>query len=129
MNSEGSSSSRTTKREEPTRRRLPRMGTGATLVATAVLTVIAGIILLVVVEGARGGGGPGTDFEPGITETQSKSGGEPFQGGPRLHFPVESIDFGVVPLNTDVSYAFAMTNVGDAEAQIDDVKVRILEGC
>ncbi len=36
---------------------------------------------------------------------------------------------GQVPLNTDVSYAFAMTNVGDAAAHIEEVDVSVLEGC
>ncbi len=76
-----------------------------------------------------GGGGSGSDFEPQISETLSESDAEPFEGGARLHFPVESIDFGHVPLNTEVGYAFAMTNMGDAEAEIDDVKVTMLEGC
>jgi hypothetical protein len=88
-----------------------------------------GFIVLVVVLRVMGGGGHG-EFIPEITETRSAShGGEPFQGGPRLHFPVDSIDMGQVPLNTNVSYAFTMTNVGDTAAHIEEVDVSVLEGC
>ncbi len=114
------------KKRRTAKRRLPRLGS---LVLGGVLAAIAGFIGLVIVYGAMGGGGHG-EFVPEITETRSEShGGEPFEGGPRLHFPVDSIDMGHVPLNTNVSYAFAMTNVGDVAARIEDVDVSVLEGC
>ena len=113
------------KKRKRARRRFSRLGS---LIAGGVLAAIAGFIGLIVVYGAMGGGGR-TEFAPDIVETASEHGGEPFAGGPRLHFPVDSIDMGQVPVNTNVSYAFAMTNVGDATAHIEKVDVRILEGC
>jgi len=98
------------------------------LVFGGVLAAIVGFIGLIIVYGAMGGGAR-DEFAPDITETNSEDGGEPFEGGPRLYFPVDSIDMGQVPLNKNVSYAFAMTNVGDAAAHIEDVDVSILEGC
>ncbi len=105
--------------------KLPRLGS---LVFGGVLAAIVGFIGLVVVYGAMGGGGR-EEFVPDISETNSESGGEPFEGGPRLYFPVDAIDMGQVPLNKNVSYAFAMTNVGDGAATIEDVDVSVLEGC
>ena len=113
------------KKHKRTRRRLPRLGS---LIAGGFLAAFAGFIGLVIVYGAMSGGGHG-EFVPDISETSSKNGGEHFEGGPRLHFPVDSIDMGQVPLNTNVSYAFAMTNVGDIAARIEDVDVSVLEGC
>jgi len=117
---------RKSKKRKKARRRLPRLGS---LVFGGILAAIAGFIGLIVVYGAMGGGGS-PEFVPDIVETRSEShGGEPFEGGPRLHFPVVSIDMGQVPLNTNVSYAFAVTNAGDTAAHIEDVDVSILEGC
>lgn len=113
------------KKRKHARRRYPRLGN---LIAGGVLAAVTGFIGLIIVYGAMGGSGR-PEFVPDIVETTSESSGEPFAGGPRLHFPVESIDMGQVPLNTDVSYAFAMTNVGDAAAHIEEVDVSVLEGC
>ncbi len=114
------------KKRKKARLRLPRLGS---LITGGVLAAIAGFIGLIVVYGAMGGGGP-AEFVPDLTETNSEShGGEPFAGGPRLHFPVDSIDMGQVPLGTKVNYAFAVTNVGDVAAHIEDVDVSVLEGC
>ncbi len=113
------------KKRKRTRRRYPRLGN---LIAGGVLAALAAFIGLIVVYGAMGGGGR-PEFVPDLIETRSESSDEPFVGGPRLHFPVDSIDMGQVPLNTNVSYAFAMTNVGDTAATIEDVDVSILEGC
>ncbi len=114
-----------TKKRKQAKRRLPRLGS---LVVGGVLAAVAGFIGLIIVYGAMGGGGR-PEFVPDVVETTSENGGEPFAGGPRLHFPVDSIDMGDIPLNTNISYAFAMTNVGDGAATIEDVDVSILEGC
>ncbi len=113
------------KKRKKAKRRMPRLGS---LVLGGVLAAIAGFIGLVIVYGAMGGGGR-QEYAPDISETNSESSGDPFAGGPRLYFPVDSIDMGQVPLNRNVSYAFAMTNVGDDAARIEDVDVSILEGC
>lgn len=106
--------------------RLPRLGN---LVVGGILAAVVGFIGLVIVYGAMSGGGGRDEFAPDIAETSSEDGGEPFAGGARLYFPVDSIDMGQVPLGTDVSYAFAMTNVGDVAARIEDVDVSVMEGC
>lgn len=108
-----------------TRRRLPRVGS---LLAGGFVAAVVGSIALIVVYGALGGGGVG-DFVPTIIETRSDSDAEPFEGGARLHFPIDSIDMGRVPLNTEVGYAFAMANLGDTAARIEDVDVSMVEGC
>ncbi len=114
-----------TKKRKKSKRRLPRLGS---LVFGGILAAVVGFIGLAIVYGTMGGGGRG-EYVPDLIETRSESSGEPFAGGPRLHFPVDTIDMGDVPLNTNVSYAFAMTNVGDAAAHIKEVDVSILEGC
>ncbi len=117
--------SKKSKKRKKAKRRLPRLGS---LVLGGVVAVIAGFIGLVIVYGAMGGGGRG-EFAPDISETSSDDPGDPFVGGPRLHFPVNAIDMGQVPLNRNVSYSFAVTNVGDAAARIEEVDVTVLEGC
>ena len=113
------------KKRKKAKRRHPRLGS---LVFGGVLVAIAGFIGLIIVYEAMGGGGR-PEFVLDIVETTSENGGESFEGGPRLYFPVNSIDMGRVPLNTNVSYAFTMTNVGDVAARIEDVDVSVLEGC
>lgn len=113
------------KKRNKAKRRLPRLGS---LITGGVLVAIAGFIGLIVVYGAMNGGGR-EEFATNVAETNSEDSGDPFAGGPRLYFPVDSIDMGQVPLNKNVSYAFAMTNVGDAAATIEKVDVSVLEGC
>ena len=50
-------------------------------------------------------------------------------GGPQLHFSTTSVDLGLVPLNTEVGYAFSYANTGAKPLRIEDVSVRVLEGC
>ncbi len=115
------------KKRKRTVRKWPRLGS---LVAGGIVTVIVGSVAVAIVYGAMGrDGGGGSNFVPAITETRSESAGDPFHGGARLHFPVDSIDMGHVPLNTEVSYAFAMANLGDSAAHIEDVNVSAVEGC
>ena len=49
--------------------------------------------------------------------------------GPDIHFASRGVDFGAVPLNKEVSYAFSFANVGSETLRIDDVQVRVIEGC
>jgi len=118
------------RKRQPARRRLPRLGG---LVVGGVVAAFAGIIVVMIVYGVTGGksGGEGgrPDFEGAIAENRSKDSSQPYQGGARLYFPIEEIDFGHVPLNTNVSYSFAMTNLGDKAVEIEDVNVKALEGC
>jgi hypothetical protein len=103
------------------------------LVTWALIAAVAGAAAFLVVYAATSGGGSGsakTDFSAQIAKTPSDaSAGQPFQGGPRLYFPVESMDLGQVPFNTMVSESFDLKNVGDSTLKIEDVQVKMLEGC
>ena len=99
------------------------------MVAGGAIVAVVGLVAFLVAYGATGGGG-GSESVPQADEARSEShGGEPFKGGPRIHFPVESVDLGQIPLQTNVSYAFELTNAGDATLYIEDVQVKMLEGC
>lgn len=50
-------------------------------------------------------------------------------GEAQLHFSTTSVDLGLVPLNTEVGYAFSYANTGAKLLRIQDVSVRVLEGC
>jgi len=107
-----------------TRRRwLKRIGGGV-----AVL-LAAGVVILAVFGMTRAGGNQ--DTVPNITPLaeEKAEGATSRQGGPAISLDVTSVDFGDVPLNTPVSYAFPFSNTGDATLQIEDVQVKILEGC
>jgi hypothetical protein len=95
----------------------------------ALAAAFAGAATFLVVQAATSGGGK-EPFAAQVAETPSDSaGGQPFLGGPRLYLPVESVDLGQVPLKTVVSHAFDLRNVGDATLRIEDVQVKMLEGC
>jgi hypothetical protein len=120
------------------RRNRPRRSKGATgkprhLRAAAIggsVAAVVGLLLFFAVYAAMKGGDKDESAPQAVVETESDSpAGEPFSGGPRLHFPVESIDLGQVPFNQHVQYSFAATNAGDAAVHIEDVQVRMLEGC
>jgi hypothetical protein len=49
--------------------------------------------------------------------------------GADIHFANTGVDFGVVPLNKEVGYEFSYANVGNETLRIEDVRVRVLEGC
>jgi hypothetical protein len=97
---------------------------------TAAVVAAAAVVILAVFGMTRAGGSSG-DSAPDITPvTEEKTeGAASRQGGPAVSFEVTSVDFGDVPLNTPVSYAFPFSNTGDATLQIEDVQVKTLEGC
>jgi len=114
------------KTSKPRRRRwLRQLGGGAVVVAAL------GVVILAVVGMTRGGGSENTarhsEITPVVEEESTQTA--PHAGGPAMAFDVTSVDFGDVPLNTPVSYAFAFSNRGDATLQIEDVQVKTLEGC
>ena len=121
---EGRTTVRPMNEQEGGRRRWPRL---VGFLTGAILVGAIGLVVLLVVNGMTGGGGEG-GTEPEV-ETPSDVGGEPFDGGPRLHFPVDEIDMGQVPLNTNVSDAFSVMNVGNAAVEIQNVEVSAVEGC
>ena len=97
----------------------------------AVVVVALGAVVLAVIGMTRGGATQDTAQQPNITPIaeETTGGAPPRQGGPALSFAVSSVDFGDVPLDTPVSYAFPFANTGDATLQIEDVQVKTLEGC
>ncbi len=105
------------------RRWLRQLGGGAAVV------VALGFVVLAVVGMTRGGGTERA--APDITPVTEEKAGETTTrtGGPAMSFDATSVDFGNVPLNTPVSYAFGFANTGDATLQIEDVQVKTLEGC
>ncbi len=91
---------------------------------------LVGAVALVAVFAVVGGrGSSGNGLTPLAETTRESSPVARSQGGPSIDFPVTEVDFGQVPLNTEVSYAFEFSNVGDAPLQIQDVQVKMLEGC
>ncbi len=111
-------------RQASRRRRFP-----STLAVGGSITAAVAVVVFLIVYAATGDGGADR-ADRQIVETRAEGqAGEPFSGGPRLYFPVESVDLGQVPFNQHVQYAFAATNVGDAALHIDDVQVKMLEGC
>ena len=112
------------KRPSRWRRRLGSLAAGG-----AVATVV-GLLVFVVVYSQMSGDGGNDEFVGDVVETPSESqGDEPFEGGPRLYFPVQGVDFGQVPFQTEVSHTFDLKNIGDATLQIQDIQVNMLEGC
>ena len=110
---------------KPRRRWLRQIGGGVAVVVTL------GAVVLAVVGMTKGGGSANTAEHPEITPAVQNQSTQtaPRQGGPAMALDVTSVDFGDVPLNTPVSYAFPFANTGDATLQIEDVQVKTLEGC
>ena len=109
----------------PTPRRHHRLRS----LAVWALVAAAGAAAFLVIHAATRGGGK-EPLAAQVAETPSVSAdAQPFQGGPRLYLPVASVDLGQVPLKTVVSHAFDLRNVGDATLRIEDVQVKMLEGC
>lgn len=107
------------------RRWLRRLGGGVAVV------VALGVVVLAVFGMTRTGGSDNTARQSKITPVaeEKTEGATSRQGGPAISFDVKSVDFGDVPVNTPVSYAFEFANIGDATLQIEDVQVKTLEGC
>ena len=107
------------------RRWLRQLGGGIVVVAAL------GVVVLAVIGMTRGGGSGDAVRQPDITPIaeEKTEGATSRQGGPAISFEATSVDFGDVPLNTPVSYAFPFANMGDATLQIEDVQVKTLEGC
>jgi len=56
-------------------------------------------------------------------------GSEPSTGQPVIHFDQEIVDVGIVPSGFVLDYSFNFTNQGDAPLRINDVGIKVLEGC
>ena len=57
------------------------------------------------------------------------AGSEPSTGQPVIHFDQEIVDVGIVPAGFVLDYSFNFTNEGDAPLIINDVGIKVLEGC
>ena len=113
------------KTAKPRRRWFRQLGTGA------VAVVGLAVVVLAVFGMTRSGGEQATarqDITP-VVEEKTEATTTTRQGGPAISFEATSVDFGDVPLDTNVSYAFPFSNTGDATLQIEDVQVKTLEGC
>ena len=91
--------------------------------------LVGAIGLVAVLATIGGGGSSGPSLTPVAETTRESSPVAGSHDGPAIDFPVTEVDFGQVPLNTEASYAFEFSNVGDATLQIEDVQVKMLEGC
>ena len=112
------------KTSKPRRRWLKRIGTGA------VAVVGLAVVVLAVFGMTRAGGNQDTARQDITPVAEEKTEGVTTRlGGPAMAFEATSVDFGDVPLDTNVSYAFPFSNTGDATLQIEDVQVKTLEGC
>ncbi len=111
---------------KPTRKRL------AWLWPSAMAVGLVGIVVLVVVFAVVVGGAG--QSQPALTPVSESNGGSqaasPRTGGPAIYFPTTSVDFGQVPLDTSVSYAFEFVNTGDDTLRIEGLsQMKVLEGC
>jgi len=73
--------------------------------------------------------GGGAHHEVVITQAPADHPTAVSTGGAELHFTTTSVDLGVVPLDTEVGYAFSYANVGAKTLRIQDVNVRAVRGC
>ncbi len=85
---------------------------------------VGAIVAFDLLSGGEGGPAP---LPPVAVETVPLA--ESAQAGPDLRFNATGVDFGVVPLNTEVGYAFTYTNAGTETLRIEDVRVRVVHGC
>ncbi len=53
----------------------------------------------------------------------------PYKGGPRLYIREAALDFGKVPIETNVDATFHFQNIGDAALSIKNSFIRVVEGC
>lgn len=116
--------SRTPRRAGPVRRLAP----------VSFLLPLAGftaIVLggLVAYDLVFGGGDAGAPLPPVAVERTTLPTGSTPSPGPDVQFDASGVDFGVVPLNTEVGYTFRYVNAGSERLRIEGVQVRVVEGC
>jgi len=71
----------------------------------------------------------GPHHEAVVTQAPDDHPAAAASGGPDLHFTTTSVDLGVLPLGTEVGYAFSYANIGGNALEIEDVNVRAVRGC
>ncbi len=101
------------------------LGSGRVLFAMAALTLLGlGAVVAIATLASKGGG----EHTPRETDAAGHEV-EATSAGPDIHFAARGVDFGVVPLNKEVSYSFSFANVGNDVLRIQDLQVRVVEGC
>jgi len=103
-----------------------RRSSRSILIAIAAGGVLALSFILALGFLARSGG---AHHEATVTRAPDAHPAAASTGGPDLHFTTTSVDLGVVPLGTEVAYAFSYANIGATALQIEDVNVRAVRGC
>ena len=89
------------------------------------LTVVGVLAVLAVANlMPKGGGGPAAGAGAAVAHDVGRT-----SNGPDIHFGVTEVDLGTIPLGKEVGYAFSYANIGNDTLRIDDVRVRVLEGC
>jgi hypothetical protein len=75
------------------------------------------------------GRGDSAKNEAAVTQAPDAHPAAATTGGPDLHFTTTFVDLGLVPLGTEVGYAFSYANTGAKTLRIEDVNVRAVRGC
>ncbi len=122
-------------------RRKQSKGAGAGIAVIAIagvaMIVIAAVMMLRGNNGNSSGSSTGGAQDdamasqqfPAPTQVAARTTVDPAASGPKIAFGTTAVDFGVVPLSTNVDYAFSYANVGTGKLKINDVSVRVLQGC
>ena len=87
---------------------------------------VAGVIAVLAVANLapKGARGPAATAGPAVSQDVART-----TNGADIHFGLTEVDLGTIPLGKEVGYAFSYANVGNETLRIDDVQVRVLEGC
>ena len=110
------------RRREPARARGSSWVVPAAIAAVTVLGIAAAVIAANLMAG-KDGAWPSVELGAVGHDVAEPS------AGPDIHFAAKGVDFGKVPLGKEVGYAFSFMNVGTEVLRIEDVQVRVLEGC
>ena len=97
---------------------------GGTVKHLVWLIRLAGLFVLLGLVAACAGsvGAPAPKVEPAAKA-------DAYTGGPRLAFDNQSVDFGQVPYQKEVTATFHVKNVGDQKLTIGKTDVKVVQGC
>lgn len=112
-------------RKKKTSRVGDRSGLGGLPLVIAALTAGGLAIAVAAANLSTGSSGSSSFTEIGLAGNEA----EGTTLGPDIHFAATGVDFGTVPLNKEVSYAFSFKNIGNDVLRIQDVQVRVVQGC
>jgi hypothetical protein len=104
-------------------RRLPAIARGPAIIGVITVVAIVGVLAYANLSQGKG-------VAPAVQELAVVGHDVPSTAaGSDIHFANTSVDLGTVPLHTEVGYAFSYANIGNQTLKIEDVRVRVLEGC